>query len=333
MKNHSCSFFKKAVCVLLPFVILSCSEEQRMHRLIKNYLYQTLDDYKSYEPISFSSIDSCYSDWTMDPLLPVIEDNYKRASRAMDSLKRVQNYKISHNYSFREMTDDINMYVTAAYYTTVAYSHKKDSIKRHYVSEFLGFGINHLFRSNNKLGGTERHNVQFIIDPSKKYVIDVRNIDKGEEITNHHKVYNEEEKEVIKRQEKLKQYPGIKEQGQVFLEKNKTADGIIVTPSGLQYRVIKEGKGKSPSSENTVEYKTTIYLIRDELELIGNTETSKNQVKWLISGLVEALQIMKPGSVFEVFLPYELAFGENGSGVYPPYAALKVDIELIRIIN
>ena len=320
------------IVIMLPFMIVSCAnEEQKMQKVIKEYLYSTLDDYKSYEPIAFSPSDSCYSDWTMDPQLPIIENNYKKMSHIVDSLTIERDRKASLGYSIETILDDINEFATAAYYTKVVYPSKKDSIKNHFVSEFIGYGINHVFRSNNRLGGTQRHNLQFIIDPTKTTVIGVRDIDAGEEITNHHKVLNKYELEEKERQELLSKYPNNKERGIRFLEEIKQTDGVFVTESGLQYRVITEGKGRSPKADSKVVCK---YVVKDiDGNVLDSTdeEPASFKPRYVIEGFAEALMLMNPGSKYEVYVPYELAYGEKGTSSIPPYSALIFEIELIGV--
>lgn len=322
---------RSIVLLLFPLIIVSCvTKEQKMQKVIKSYLYNTLDDFKSYEVISFSSADSCYSDWTMDPQLPIVESRYERMSRIVDSLKIERDRKASLGYSFHDLMDDLNQFVIASYYTTVTYPSIKDSIKNHYVSEFLGFGINHVFRSNNRLGGTQIHNLQFIIDPTMTMVIGVHDINAGDEITNHHKVFNKYELEERARQDLLAEYPNIKERGVRFLEENKQKEGIIVTESGLQYRVIKEGKGLNPNADSKVECKYVAKDIDGNVIDCAKEEPAIILPRHMIKGFAEALMLMKPGAEYEIFVPSDLAYGEKGTSMIPPFMVLVYEIVLIR---
>lgn len=319
--------------IVLLFAVACSSEEQKMQKVIKNYLYQTLDDYKSYEPIEFQPSDSIFSDWTMDPLLPKIEADYARMKKIADSLEVVNKRKAALGYSLDDITDDINMYILSTYYTTVAYSSKRDSIKNHYVSEFIGYGINHSFRANNRLGGTERHNYQFILNPNKTAVIMVNDIEAGEEITNHSKVLNKYELEEIERQELLRKNPNIKERGEAFLKDNQSKEGVIVTASGLQYRVIKEGEGRHPREKSKVQCKYTLQNIDGEFLDRQLDEPITILTDSAIKGFSEAIQLMTPGSKYEVCIPWDLAYGEKGLNDIPPYSVLIFNIELVRIVE
>ncbi len=122
--------------------------------------------------------------------------------------------------------------------------------------------------------------------------------------------------------------------GSSFLEKNKKHDGIVTLPSGLQYKVITEGKGTKPKATDTV---TTHYRGK----LIDGSEFDSSYsrgepvsfaVNGVIPGWTEALQLMSPGSKWELFIPADLAYGEQGiGGTIPPHSALIFEVELISI--
>lgn len=320
--------------LLIIILSLSCSsEEQKMQKVIKDFLYQTLDDYKSYEPIEFQPADSLFSDWTMDSLLPKIESDYSKMKAIADSLEIESKRKAGLGYSLDNVTDDINMYIIATYYTKVAYSEKRDSIKNNFVSEFIGYGINHSFRAKNRMGGTERHNYQFVLSPDKTRVIMVNDIDAGEEITNYSKILNKNELEELKLQSMLLKYPDNKEKGLAFLEENKKDERVVVTDSGLQYRVIKEGKGRKPREKSVVEYKSKAKDVNGET-LFDYTDSPKQTgVNRVIKGMSEALQLMSPGAIYEICIPWDLAFGEKGNDYMPPYTVMIEELELIDIIE
>ena len=125
-----------------------------------------------------------------------------------------------------------------------------------------------------------------------------------------------------------------KKEGETFLAENKKKEGVKTLPSGLQYKVITEGTGKMPKETDTV---TTHY----RGTLIDGTEFDSSHkrgqpatfaVKGVIKGWTEALQLMKEGSKWQLFIPSELAYGERGAGqTIGPYATLIFDIELISI--
>jgi FKBP-type peptidyl-prolyl cis-trans isomerase len=127
----------------------------------------------------------------------------------------------------------------------------------------------------------------------------------------------------------------LKEEGAAFLEANKTKPGIVVTESGLQYQVINTGKGIKPTSEEdnvTVHYTGKLIdgTVFDSSVERGEPATFKlNEV---IAAWTEGLQLMHEGDKWILYVPYEIGFGERGSGSQiPPYAALIFEVELIKV--
>lgn len=122
------------------------------------------------------------------------------------------------------------------------------------------------------------------------------------------------------------------EKGAKFLEENKKNPEVKETASGLQYMVLQEGKGEHPtaSSKVTVHYKGTLLdgTVFDSSYDRGEPITfGLNQV---IRGWTEGLQLMTPGSKYRLFIPYNLAYGEQGAGgMIPGGATLIFDVELI----
>jgi len=125
-----------------------------------------------------------------------------------------------------------------------------------------------------------------------------------------------------------------KREGEAFLAENARKPGVLTLPSGLQYKVVTEGKGKRPSASSTV---TTQYRGR----LLDGTEFDSSYkhgqpaefpVSGVIKGWTEALQMMTEGSKWELYVPSHLAYGESGAGgVIPPNATLIFEIELLSV--
>ncbi|MBC7968122.1 MAG: FKBP-type peptidyl-prolyl cis-trans isomerase [Fuerstia sp.] len=127
------------------------------------------------------------------------------------------------------------------------------------------------------------------------------------------------------------------EAGKAFLAANKAKDGVKVTKSGLQYIVLKEGTGAVPTLESNVlaHYRgTLIDGTKFDSSYEGEEPTEKDTpystpVTRVIPGWTEALQLMKVGAKYRLFIPSELAYGENGPPGIGPNSVLVFDIELV----
>ena len=127
------------------------------------------------------------------------------------------------------------------------------------------------------------------------------------------------------------QAKNAKAEGENFLAENGKKEGVVVLPSGLQYQVLREGNGNKPSATDQVEchYEGTLIngQVFDSSYKRGQTATfGLNQV---IKGWTDALVHMPAGSVWEVYIPQELAYGEREQGDIKPFSALIFKIELI----
>ena len=127
-----------------------------------------------------------------------------------------------------------------------------------------------------------------------------------------------------------------REKGQTYLAQNKLKPGVVTTDSGLQYRVLVEGKGALPKASDTVEchYKGTLIdgTVFDSSYQRG--KPASFQVGGVIQGWVEALQMMKVGSKWELFIPSDLAYGDRGAGAaIKPGSALIFEVELLGIVE
>jgi FKBP-type peptidyl-prolyl cis-trans isomerase FklB len=123
---------------------------------------------------------------------------------------------------------------------------------------------------------------------------------------------------------------------QEFLARNKERQGVIVTPSGLQYEVIKMGRGEKPNPESTVRVHYIGSLV-DSSEFdssIKRKEPAEFQINYVIRGWTEALQLMPVGSRFKLYIPDSLAYGAEGmSDLIKPFSTLVFDVELLEIVK
>jgi len=125
-----------------------------------------------------------------------------------------------------------------------------------------------------------------------------------------------------------------KKEGEAFLAENGKKEGVKTLPSGLQYKVIKEGTGPSPKLDDKVStnYRGTLIDGTEFDSSYSRNEPSSFTVRQVIKGWQEALQLMKVGSKWQLFVPSELAYGDQGAGrTIQPNAALIFDIELLAI--
>ena len=131
------------------------------------------------------------------------------------------------------------------------------------------------------------------------------------------------------------QFQAELEVGQKYLEENAQKEGVVTTESGLQYKIIKEGKGDIPTTMDQVEvhYEGTLIDGTKFDSSYDRGEPSKFGVTQVIKGWTEALQLMKEGSVWELYIPYNIAYGERGSRNIKPFSTLIFKIELISIVK
>jgi len=125
-----------------------------------------------------------------------------------------------------------------------------------------------------------------------------------------------------------------KKEGEAFLAENKKKEGVITLPSGLQYKVIKEGTGETPKLTDTVttNYRGTLIDGTEFDSSYRREQPATFPVKGVIAAWTEALQLMKVGSKWQLFTPSNLAYGERGAGRdIGPNATLIFDVELLSI--
>jgi FKBP-type peptidyl-prolyl cis-trans isomerase FklB len=140
---------------------------------------------------------------------------------------------------------------------------------------------------------------------------------------------------MAKKTERLKELgEKNKNEGEAFLAENKKKEGVVTLPDGLQYKVIKEGDGNIPKLTDTVSinYRGTLINGTEFDSSYKRGKPATFPVKGIISGMSEALQLMKVGSKWQLFIPSQLAYGERGAGDdIGPNATLIFDVELLSI--
>ena len=136
------------------------------------------------------------------------------------------------------------------------------------------------------------------------------------------------------RAEAAEKYKGAKSEGEKYLSENAKKEGVVTLPSGLQYKVLKEGNGKSPKATDKVVCHYEGMLVDGTMfdSSIQRGEPATFPLNGVIAGWTEGLQLMKEGAKYRFFIPYQLGYGERGAGAsIPPFAALVFDVELIEV--
>jgi FKBP-type peptidyl-prolyl cis-trans isomerase len=125
-----------------------------------------------------------------------------------------------------------------------------------------------------------------------------------------------------------------KKEGEAFLAANKTNTGVVALPSGLQYKILTEGKGPKPALTDTVvcHYRGTLLNGKEFDSSFKRNEPASFPVNGVIKGWTEALQLMPVGSKWQLFIPADLAYGERGAGQdIAPNSTLIFEVELLSI--
>lgn len=135
-------------------------------------------------------------------------------------------------------------------------------------------------------------------------------------------------------EKQARQYAGNKEAGANFLAENAKRDGITVTESGVQYEIIKPGRGNKPTADNkvTVHYHGTLIDGSVFDSSVERGQPATFGVTQVIQGWVEGLQLMPLGAKYKFYIPYNLAYGDRGAGPkIGPFSALVFEVELLEI--
>ena len=126
----------------------------------------------------------------------------------------------------------------------------------------------------------------------------------------------------------------MREQGERFLAENAQKEGVVTLPSGLQYKVLRQGTGAIAKNDDEVVVKYEGHLI-DGTEFDSSykrdPQTSTFRPNQVIKGWTEALTMMPEGSKWELYIPQNLAYGERQAGKIPPYSTLIFTVELEKV--
>jgi hypothetical protein len=143
------------------------------------------------------------------------------------------------------------------------------------------------------------------------------------------------QKELKVKQQKIQEEKAVKNkaEGADFLAANKAKPGVVTLPDGLQYTVLTEGSGAMPQADNvvSVHYRGTLLDGTEFDSSYKRGQPAQFPVNGVIRGWTEALQLMKTGSKWKLFIPSELAYGENGQRSIPPNSVLIFEVELLSV--
>ena len=145
--------------------------------------------------------------------------------------------------------------------------------------------------------------------------------------------YTQTAMEAIKAKAMEEKYADNKAAGEKFLAENKTKEGVKTTPSGLQYKVITEGKGEIPADtcKVKVNYKGTLIDGTEFDSSYKRNEPTTFRANQVIKGWTEALTMMPVGSKWELYIPQDLAYGSRDQGQIKPFSTLVFEVELLSI--
>jgi FKBP-type peptidyl-prolyl cis-trans isomerase FklB len=196
----------------------------------------------------------------------------------------------------------------------------------HQISGAMFEGINQrLFQGDSTMSLSKSDFLAgFIETLEKKNVIDLEAASEGVQ----------QKAEAIQQKALETKYAENKKAGEDFLAENAKKEGVITLPSGLQYKVITEGKGAVPADSNVVlvNYRGTLIDGTEFDSSYKRNEPFKTHVKQVIKGWTEALQLMPVGSKWELYIPADLAYGARETGgQIKPFSTLIFEIELLGI--
>lgn len=292
------------LCFFIPLLVSCKSKEEKIQDLIREQMFQTLYDYKSYEPIETSSITeeihSLYNDSTIVMLVKEHTEGEKRVG-----------------YTYKDKVEDI-------FYEALS-SRRSVLFLIGELDQPFGYSVIHRFRARNKGGIYNIYTKKYLIDKKLKRIIWEYSIDEEDKVKKNVEYFVNRWKEAMHN----------KQINVDFLEENKKKDGVITTESGLQYKILRQGEGAIPTELSRVKVDYVGKFI-DGKEFDSSYKCKKPSVfraNQIIKGWTEALTMMPVGSKWEIYVPHELGYGSQQQGEIKPYSTLIFEIELLSIEN
>lgn len=207
-------------------------------------------------------------------------------------------------------------------------------VKLETTIEKASYAIGYLTVKNWRRQGADFAQTQVVAGMKAAYADDAKPAMTEEEMDKALEAFEGELREAMQKK-RAEEAETNKKSGEAYLAANKSKEGVVVLPSGLQYKVLKEGDGAQPKASDTVtvHYKGTLIDGTEFDSSYGRGEPATFPVTGVIKGWVEALQLMKVGSKWQLFIPADLAYGANPrpGGPIGPNSVLVFEVELIAI--
>lgn len=193
------------------------------------------------------------------------------------------------------------------------------------IEDTLSYSLGTLIGANLKAQGFNELHIEDLSKGILHAIVEISKIDLAQCNANVEK-YLADKKEI--------EFGPVKLAGEKFMAENLKKPNIHVSKSGLQYEILTEGKGRKPGQADSVKVHYEGKLIDGTVfdSSIKRGEPIQLMTNQVIAGWTEALQLMNEGSKFRLFIPYFLAYGENGAGPQiPPYSTLIFEVELLKV--
>ena len=222
----------------------------------------------------------------------------------------------------------INMLIMTGLATMIANAASKDDLKDQ--KKRFGYGLGANYARNLKQNNLDV-DLEMFLQGMKDFL-------SGESLMSDQEIQSttKEVGDVVRAQRNAEQEKVAKEnaaEGESFLEANKTKEGVKTLGSGMQYKVVQTGEGPIPTASDKVRvhYKGTFIDGKEFDSSYKRNQPATFNVTGVIKGWTEALQLMKVGSKWQLFIPSDLAYGKGGNRSIPPNSTLLFEVELLGI--
>lgn len=308
---------KNLLLLLFAIAIVACtsSPEKKAQKAIKEYLFKTLNDIDSYEPVEYGTIDSLYTEYTMDSLYKEAVKMNELALKKCDSLGRVLERRKIYDEFY---PDEINDLILAKWFTINTYPQIIDSLKNNYQSYFMGMGMIHSFRAKNVLGGNRLCRWQFVLTSNLNNVLYAIDLNSEKEIKNYSRVANGKEIKEKEKHEKEMKFAKDKSRHDAFFDSISNIKDIVCVNGRTFYEITKVGNGRSYAKKDKIRIK-----IKEMNDLGDEIKNEENQLRYEQS--IFASHSLKQGSVIRRYIPYE----NNNREDKKPYEIYIIELSLL----